>query len=132
MGAVAYTSTVARREFHLAEYEREKREMEEVPEQEEVRNILERWGVPSKELEDVLVHITMKPKAWLDIMKAHELNLSPVDETQATKSALLVCVAAIVGSLIPLLPFIFAGSAILMGIIGSLVLSALTLFLIGW
>jgi len=132
MGAVAYTSTVARREFHLAEYEREKREMEEVPEQEEVRNILERWGVPSKELEDVLVHITMKPKAWLDIMMAHELNLSPVDETQATKSALLVCVAAIVGSLIPLLPFIFAGSAILMGIIGSLVLSALTLFLIGW
>jgi len=108
--------------------------MEEVPEQEkeEVRNILERWGVPSKELEAVLVHITMKPKAWLDIMMAHELNLSPVDETQATKNALLVCVAAIVGSLIPLLPFIFAGSAILMGIIGSLVLSALTLFLIGW
>jgi hypothetical protein len=33
MGAVAYTSTVARREFHLAEYERQKREMEEVPDQ---------------------------------------------------------------------------------------------------
>ena len=133
MGAVAYTSTMARREFYLAEYEREKREMEEAPEQEkeEVRKILQRWGVPSKELEDILVHITMKPKAWLDIMMAHD-NLSPVDEKQATKSALLVCVAAIVGSLIPLLPFIFAGSAILMGIIGSLVLSALTLFLIGW
>jgi VIT1/CCC1 family predicted Fe2+/Mn2+ transporter len=134
MGAVAYTSTMARREFYLAEYEREKREMEEVPEQEkeEVRKILERWGVPSQELEDILVHITMKPKAWLDIMMAHELNLSPVDEKQAGKSAMLVGVAAIVGSLIPLLPFIFAGNAILMGIVGSLILSALTLFLIGW
>lgn len=126
MGAVAYTSTMARREFYLAEYEREKREMEEV------RKILERWGVPSKELEDILVHVTMKPKAWLDIMMAHELNLSPVDEKQAGKSAMLVGIAAIVGSLIPLLPFIVAGSAILMGIIGSLILSALTLFLVGW
>ena len=48
MGAVAYTSTMARREFYLAEYEREKREMEKAPEQEkeEVRKILQRWGVP--------------------------------------------------------------------------------------
>jgi VIT1/CCC1 family predicted Fe2+/Mn2+ transporter len=134
MGAVAYTSTTARREFYLAEYEREKREIEDVPEQEkeEVRKILQRWGVPSKELEDILIHITMKPKAWLDIMMAHELNLSPIDEKQAGRSAMLVGIAAIVGSLIPLLPFIFAGNAILMGIIGSLILSALTLFLIGW
>src|SRR5512136_1684698 len=33
MGAVAYTSTSARREFYLAELEREKREIETVPEQ---------------------------------------------------------------------------------------------------
>jgi VIT1/CCC1 family predicted Fe2+/Mn2+ transporter len=134
MGAVAYTSTMARREFYIAEMEREKREMETVPEQEkdEVRKILERWGVPSQELEDILVHITMKPKAWLDIMMAHELNLSPVDEKQAARSALLVGVAAIVGSFIPLIPFLFAGNQILAGILGSLALSAAMLFGIGW
>jgi VIT1/CCC1 family predicted Fe2+/Mn2+ transporter len=134
MGAVAYTSTQARREFYIAEMEREKREMEEKPEQEkeEVRAILKRWGVPSQELEDILVHITLKPKAWLDIMMAHELNLSPVDEKQAGRSAALVGVAAIVGSMIPLIPFLFAGNDILMGILSSLAVSAIGLFGIGW
>jgi len=134
MGAVAYTTTVARREFYLAELERESREMRDKPEdeKEEVRQILRRWGVPSEELEDILTHITLKPKAWLEIMMAHELNLMPVDEKQAARSALLVGVAAIVGSIIPLMPFIVAGSQILMGIIVSLAVSAVTLFLIGW
>ena len=134
MGAVAYTSTQARREFYLAEMDREKREITELPEQEkeEVRQILRRWGVPSKELEDILVHITMKPKAWLDIMMAHELNLTPVDEKQAARSAALVGVAAIVGSIIPLMPFLILSSDIVLGIVVSIILSAITLFLIGW
>lgn len=134
MGAVAYTSTQARREFYLAEMDREKREITELPEQEkeEVRQILRRWGVPSKELEDILVHITMKPKAWLDIMMAHELNLTPVDEKQAARSAALVGVAAIVGSIIPLMPFLLLSSDIVLGIVVSIILSAITLFLIGW
>jgi VIT1/CCC1 family predicted Fe2+/Mn2+ transporter len=134
MGAVAYTSTLARRDFYLAELEREKREMVENPEQEkeEVRQILSRWGVQSQELEEILTRITLKPSVWLEIMMAHELNLSPVDEKQAARSALLVGTAAIVGSLIPLVPFIFAGSQVFYGILGSLVLSAATLFAIGW
>ncbi len=134
MGAVAYTSTLARREFYLAEMEREKKEIDEAPEleKEEVRQILRRWGVPSEELEDILVHITMKPKAWLDIMMAHELNLSPVDEKQAARSATLVGTAAIVGSLIPLIPFLILQHEILLGILGSIAVSAITLFVIGW
>ena len=135
MGAVAYTSTLARRDFYLAELEREKKEMRDAPEleKEEVRKILERWGVPGKELEDILVHITMKPKAWLDIMMAHELNLSPVDPKQARKSAMLVGIAAIIGSIIPLLPFIVVGEGrIILGIVVSLVVSAVALFGIGW
>ena len=134
MGAVAYTSTVARREFYLAELEREKKEMSEQPEmeKEEVRQILKRWGVASDELENILEHITLKPQVWLEIMMAHELNLSPVDPKQARKSASLVGVAAIVGSVIPLIPFFFSGKDILAGIIGSLILSAITLFTIGW
>jgi len=134
MGAVAYTSTLARREFYLAEMQREKKEIQETPEleKEEVRQILRKWGVPSQELEDILVHITMKPKAWLDIMMAHELNLTPVDAKQASRSAALVGTAAILGSIIPLIPFVFMQNDILFGIIGSIILSAVTLFVIGW
>ena len=134
MGAVAYTSTLARREFYIAEMEREKKEITETPEleKEEVRQILRKWGVPSDELEDILVHITMKPKAWLDIMMSHELNLSPVDEKQAARSAALVGTAAIVGSVIPLVPFVFMQNDIQSGMIGSIIVSAVTLFAIGW
>src|SRR3972149_3673595 len=44
MGAVAYTSTLARRDHYLKEVEREKREMRELPEREreEVREVLAR------------------------------------------------------------------------------------------
>lgn len=134
MGAVAYTSTMARREFFLAELEREKHEMETVPEQEkeEVRAILEGWGVPKDETESILKHIVQNPKAWLDIMMAHELNLEPVEKSQASKSAFLVGIAAIAGSIIPLLPFIFARADIFLGIVLSLIVSAIALFAIGW
>jgi len=134
MGAVAYTSTLARRDHYLAEVEREMQEMKELPdiERQEVREILERWDFHGQELEDFLDRIVAKPKAWLELMMAHELNLAPVDKGQARKSALLVGMAAIVGSLIPLVPFFFSGSDIFLGIVAALIVSAVTLFAIGW
>lgn len=134
MGAVAYTSTLARRDHYLAEVEREMQEMRELPdmERQEVREILERWDFHGQELEDFLDRIVAKPKAWLELMMAHELNLAPVDKGQARKSALLVGMAAIVGSLIPLVPFSFTGTDIFLGIVASLLVSAVALFAIGW
>ncbi len=134
MGAVAYTSTLARRDHYLSEVEREKREMVELPdlERQEVREILERWDFHGPELEDMLQRIVSKPKAWLELMMSHELNLAPVDPTQARKSAVLVGFAAIVGSLIPLIPFLVIGTNILLGIAISLGVSTAALFVIGW
>src|SRR5438046_1673340 len=65
-------------------------------------------------------------------MMAHELYLAPVDPTQARRSAVLVGIAAILGSLIPLIPFIVIGRDILLGTAVSLVVSTLALFAIGW
>lgn len=134
MGAVAYTSTLARRDHYLAEVDREMQEMKELPdiERQEVREILERWDFHGQELEDFLDRIVAKPKAWLELMMAHELNLAPVDKGQARKSAMLVGTAAIIGSLIPLVPFFLTGNDIFLGIAISLVVSALTLFAVGW
>ena len=134
MGAVAYTSTLARRDHYLSEVEREKREMVELPDQErqEVREILERWDFHGPELDDMLERIVSKPKAWLELMMSHELNLAPVDPTAARKSAVLVGFAAIVGSLIPLIPFLVIGANILLGIMLSLGVSTAALFVIGW
>ena len=137
MGAVAYTSTLARRDHYLSELEREKQEMRDLPEKEreEVREVFERWGFTGPDLEDATDTIVSNPTAHLEFMMAHELNLSPVERTQARKSALLVGVAAIVGSVIPLAPFVFLstmGLTIFGGILTSLVVSAVTLFAIGW
>ncbi len=134
MGAVAYTSTIARRDHYLSEVERERQEMQDLPELErqEVREILERWDFHGAELDEMLERIVAKPKAWLEIMMAHELNLAPVEKTQARRSAVLVGIAAVLGSLVPLIPFLLIGRDILFGIAVSLVVSAITLFLIGW
>jgi VIT1/CCC1 family predicted Fe2+/Mn2+ transporter len=134
MGAVAYTSTVARRDHYLAERQRELEEMQTKPdlERQEVRQILERWDFHGVELDEILEKIVSKPKAWLEIMMAHELNLAPVDPGQARKSALLVGIAAILGSLVPLIPFVVIGANLILGVIVSLTVSTLTLFGIGW
>ena len=134
MGAVAYTSTLARRDHYLAERQRELEEMREMPdlERQEVREILERWDFEGAELDEMLEHIVSKPKAWLELMMAHELNIAPVDDKQARKSAFIVGIAAILGSLIPLFPFMVTGSNIFLGVVVSVVVSSLALFAIGW
>jgi VIT1/CCC1 family predicted Fe2+/Mn2+ transporter len=134
MGAVAYTSTIARRDHYLGEVERERMEMVELPdvEREEVHKVFEEWGYKGPILEDLTDKIVANPKAWLEFMMAHELKLAPVEREQARKSALIVGVAAIVGSVIPLAPFLVYSGSILNGILASMVLSAVTLFLIGW
>ena len=134
MGAVAYTSTLARRDHYLGELAREEREMRELPdvERQEVREVFLRWGFEGKELEDAVGHIISKPRSWLEFMMAHELGLAPLDDHQARKSALVVGFAAIFGSIIPLLPFLVFSSDIVLGMIGSVVVAAFVLFVIGW
>jgi VIT1/CCC1 family predicted Fe2+/Mn2+ transporter len=134
MGAVAYTSTLSRRNLYLAEVRREEDEMRIVPEaeREEVRVILRRWGYEGEEVETMLKKIEAKPKAWLDLMMAFELNLSEVPPTQPRNSALLVLGASVVGSLIPLLPFLLRAGSLIDETIGAVVLSAVSLLAIGW
>ena len=134
MGAVAYTSTLARRDHYLRERAREEEEMRDLPdvERQEVRKVFEDWGFAGSELEEVVDHIVSKPKAWLEFMMAHELSLAPVQEGQARKSAILVGLAAIFGSIIPLLPFLVFPRDLLMGMAASLGVAAIALFLIGW
>src|SRR5579864_3285722 len=81
MGAVAYTSTIAKRRQYLKEEEREQREMKDVPESEmqEIRGILQKWGYAGDQLESLTKQIASNPKAMLEFMMSFELELSPVD-----------------------------------------------------
>jgi len=134
MGAVAYTSTYSRMQLYRSEREREVREMREVPEleREEVRVILRGWGYEGAELEEMLHRIEAKPKAWLDLMMAFELNLSYVPPEAPRRSAVLVGLATVLGHFVPLVPFFFTQVSLVNAAIVATLLSAVMLFGIGF
>ena len=134
MGAVAYTSTRSRRSLYESETQRELVEMREVPEleREEVRVILRGWGYSEPEVNDLLERIEAKPKAWLDIMMAFELHLSPVEESAPRNSAIIVGSATLLGSIVPLLPFFFLRQNAVAASLIAVFFSGVMLFMIGY
>jgi vacuolar iron transporter family protein len=133
MGAVAYTSTLSRRRLYLSELERERKEMVELPEAErqEVRTVFADWGYTGEQLESLTTAICENPTAWLDFMMAYELRLAPVAEDQARNSFMVVGAATLVGSVVPLLPFLVPGIPIHSAIVAAVGLSGITLAGIG-
>lgn len=131
MAAVAYTSTIADADYYESEREREYRHIQEVPnlEREEIRNIYADKGFSGELLERTVDTVTANPDVWVAVMMAEELQLQPVDRRTAFRSAIIVGIAAIVGSLIPLMPFMFV--SVSTGILISIGFSALVLFIVG-
>jgi vacuolar iron transporter family protein len=131
MAAVAYTSTLADRDFYHSELLRERSEIKKTPhlEREEIREIYAEKGFKGKMLDDIVRVITSKEKIWLQTMMTDELKLAPVDKGRPLKAAFVVGFSAIIGSLIPLLPFFIV--SVQEGIIVSISISALTLFIVG-
>ncbi len=60
---------------------------------------------------------------------SEEFQMTPPEKSEALKSALIVGVSALIGSLIPMLPFFFVG--VVLSIWLSLAIAALTLFIVG-
>jgi VIT1/CCC1 family predicted Fe2+/Mn2+ transporter len=134
MGAVAYTSTLARRKHYLKEVSREEAEMREVPqiERDEVRGIFQKWGYEGEELERATDLIASKPKAWLEFMMSYELRLEPVDESEPRRNFLIVLGSSVFGSIIPMVPYFLVGNDVLLGALGSVAVSGVALFVIGY
>lgn len=131
MAAVAYTSEKAEHEHYLAELEREKEEIEMMPEEEteEVREIYAQKDFKGKILDQVVEHITKDKNVWLKVMMLEELGLQETDQRKILKGALIVGGSAVIGSLIPLFPFFFL--SVKTSISWSLIISALVLFVFG-
>ena len=134
MGAVAYTSTLAKRKQYLKGVERENREIKETPklERKEIREIFQNWGYTGKKLERATSTIVENPKAWLSLMMSYELNLEPVGDREPFTSFFVVLASTIFGSLVPLLPYFFFGGNLILSATGSILLSGSLLFFIGY
>jgi predicted membrane protein (TIGR00267 family) len=131
MAAVAYTSFKAEKEHYESEYERERLEIKEVPdiEKEEIREIYRQKGFKGDLLEKVVEQITSDEEVWLEVMMTEELGLQKVEERGLWKTSLIVGLSAVVGSLVPLLPYFFLSTT--PSILLSIGVSALVLFLVG-
>jgi VIT1/CCC1 family predicted Fe2+/Mn2+ transporter len=107
MAAVAYTATRAEGDRFESERAREYRHVQRVPaiEREEIRELYERKGLSGELLGRVVDAITANPDVWVAVMMAEEHGLAPVARKHALRSSLIVGTAALVGSLIPLVPF---------------------------
>jgi len=132
MAAVAYTSTKAGKAHYEAELERERWEIKNLPEREvqEVRDIYKAKGFSGKQLEDIVQKITSNEELWLDTMMTEELRMFPDEYENPGRSAFIVGISALLGSLVPVIPFFFIISAAT-AMTASLLVSIAVLFLGG-
>lgn len=131
MAAVAYTATKADAEVYESEKAREMRHIDVVPhlEKDEIRQIYIKKGFQGDLLEKVVETITANKEVWVAVMMAEEHNLAKIEKGHALRSALIVGLSAIVGSIVPLLPFLVLPMKPAMW--GAVGIAAVTLFLVG-
>jgi VIT1/CCC1 family predicted Fe2+/Mn2+ transporter len=131
MGAVAYTSTLAETDLYHSEREREYRHIRQAPDVEidEIRTIYSAKGFEGETLDKIVEVITANPDVWVAVMMSEEFQMTPPHKARALRSALIVGLSALAGSLIPLTPFFFLPVSPSIGI--SIVIAALTLFAAG-
>ena len=131
MAAVAYTSTLADRDYYEKELKRELEEVNQAPEKEreEIRQIYERKGFAGKILEEVVEIITQNKKVWLNTMMEDELGLKRVEKNAILRTSIVVGFAALVGSFVPIMPFVFL--PLPWSVVMSLFVSGVVLFGIG-
>ena len=128
MAAVAYTSARAAQDHYRAQEEQERREMEEVPDVEtkEIELIYYKKGFRGEALQTVVKQITSDEELWLRTMMREELGLYESEFVEPLREALVVGVASVIGSLIPLMPFFLLPVAPAM--LASVALSLAVLF----
>ena len=131
MGAVSYTTNQAEHARYESEREREYRHLHLVPavEREEIRSIYQSKGFDGALLERIVDTITADKDVWVGVMMSEEHQLTPVGRGRAVRSAFIVGLSAIAGSLIPLAPFVVL--PVKVGMVVSVAIAAVTLFAVG-
>ncbi|MCZ6625944.1 MAG: VIT1/CCC1 transporter family protein [Deltaproteobacteria bacterium] len=112
MSMGAYLATKSQREFFHSEIEREKWEIEKMPEKEaqEVREIYGAMGFNRSELDMIVKRVTSNKDLLLRFMKREELGLIDEHLDEPLQVALIMGCSFLVGSLPPILPYFFMNS----------------------
>ena len=131
MGSGAYLATKADREVQEAEIARERREVEQNPdeEREELALFYQLKGVPEDEAQALAARLIAQPEHALATLASEELGLSEQTFPNPWTAALSATLSTAFGAFIPIVPFFFASGYA--AIIASFAISTLAHFLIG-
>jgi VIT1/CCC1 family predicted Fe2+/Mn2+ transporter len=112
MGLGGYLAAQSERDHFESEYRRERREIDEIPEEErrEVGEIFRSYGVSGADLERVVGALSSDPARWADFMMRFELGLERPAAGRALRSALTIGVSYFAAGLVPLLPYMLMSS----------------------
>ena len=110
MAVQNYLAVKSQRQILNSEIEREKWEMENVPDKErkEIEDIYKAKGFSGIELESIVKKITVDRKVWLDTMLTEELKLNLEIVGSPLKSALRMFGSFLIGGILPIIPYLFA------------------------
>ncbi len=131
MGLAAYASVRAHQEFYRSEEQREREEITKWPEHErdEIRAIYRDKGFSGPLLDQIVAHITADPTRWRGVMMREELGFGAEVMEPASRSALTVAAAYLIGAAVPMLPYLFAVPAF--GVLLSALATISALFMVG-
>ena len=109
MALGAYLATKSQREFFHSEIEREKWEIEKMPEKEaqEIREIYGEMGFTRPEQEMIVNRVTSDKDIMLRFMKREELGLFDEHLDDPMQVALTMGLSFLAGSLPPIAPYVF-------------------------
>ena len=133
MGLGGYLAGRTEVDHYAAELEREYIETEIFPEKEkeEVREVLEEYGVSESSSKMIADEMAKDKDKWVKFMMRFELGLEKPDEKRAAKSAFNIGAAYIVGGLVPLAPYIFI-PAVHEALLVSIIVTLIALFIFGF
>jgi predicted membrane protein (TIGR00267 family) len=111
MGSGAYLATKSEREIYQAEIDRERREIEENPEEEkeELALFYQLKGFSEEESETLADRLSKQPEQFLNALAHEELGLNQQSFPNPLVSALSAMVSTGLGAFIPIIPFFFFG-----------------------
>ena len=110
MAVQNYLAVKSQRQILDSEIEREKWEMNNVPEAErkEIEDVYKAKGFTGQDLEKIVDKITSDKKVWLDTMLTEELKLNLEIVGSPLKSAFRMFGSFLVGGILPIVPYFFA------------------------
>ncbi len=133
MGLGGFLAGQTEIEHYEGEQEREKREVKEIPkeEEEEIKNILETYGISPEVRQRVADDLAKDHEKWVDFMMRFELGLEKPDPKQAYLSAFRIGISYALGGLVPLSAYFFCATP-RQGLVDSSVITVVCLLLFGY